>query len=146
MTKNRKILLISILAVNTFALLASASLLLCTAFRHEQTQCVQTSKIRKKIVEYPRKRKVTATVDIPVKPSSPAPVLMHVRSQPADAKVFVNGYFKGRTPANVKIVSVTEKSKYSLVLLKEGFYRWEKNIEVDIGQQLAFEAVLEEKN
>ncbi|GAF90689.1 unnamed protein product, partial [marine sediment metagenome] len=67
---------------------------------------------------------------------------LSITSIPRDAKVFVNGYYKGRTPADVKIVSVQTNTSFKLVILKEGFLRWEKNIKLHTGDFKEFQAVL----
>ncbi len=70
------------------------------------------------------------------------PARLNITSIPRDAKVFVNGYYKGMTPAEVKIVSVQTNTSFKLVILKEGFLRWEKNIELHPGDFKEFQAVL----
>ncbi|MCD6422959.1 MAG: PEGA domain-containing protein [Elusimicrobia bacterium] len=52
-----------------------------------------------------------------------------INSNPPLAKVFINGYFKAKTPADIKIVSVSEvPRKFSIKIIKPGFIPWEKEV------------------
>jgi N-acetylmuramoyl-L-alanine amidase len=67
-----------------------------------------------------------------------------VTSHPAGAKVYVNGYFKARTPATVTISSATEGTKpYVFTLHLPGFKKWEAPLKLVAGQNKALYAALE---
>jgi len=52
-----------------------------------------------------------------------------INSNPPLAKVFINGYFKAKTPADIKIVSVSEvPRKFSVKIIKPGYIPWEKEV------------------
>lgn len=86
---------------------------------------------------------VDSEVEVPESEEQAGPARLSISSIPHDAKVFVNGYYKGKTPVEVEIVSVQSNSKFKLVLLKEGFLRWEKDIELHAGDFKEFQAELE---
>lgn len=69
-----------------------------------------------------------------------------VISEPSAAKVFVNGYFKGRTPTEVEVVSAKENTTYKLILLKAGYKRWEKDVIISRGDVRRYRAVLHESD
>lgn len=71
---------------------------------------------------------------------------LNISSVPDEAKVFVNGYYKGKTPLEFKVVSVGKKNNYKLVLLKQGYLRWEFNTELYTGDIREFQVVLEKED
>lgn len=72
------------------------------------------------------------------------PAVMVVSSTPTNAKVFVNGYFKGFTPARVEIGSVTEQSKqYRFTLVLTGYKKWELETDLSSGSNKSINAWLE---
>ncbi len=70
---------------------------------------------------------------------------LNIVSTPAGAKVFVNGYYKGITPVKFEVVSVKDNGNYSLVLIKENYLRWEKNIEIHAGDFKKYNIELADK-
>ncbi|MGI5816516.1 MAG: N-acetylmuramoyl-L-alanine amidase [Armatimonadota bacterium] len=67
-----------------------------------------------------------------------------VTSHPAGAKVYVNGYYKGRTPSTVTIDSATaEEALYVFTLHLPGFKAWEAKIGLSLGQNKSLYAALE---
>jgi len=67
-----------------------------------------------------------------------------VSSHPAGAKVYVNGYFKARTPATVTISSATDEARpYLFSLHLPGFKKWEVNVQLAAGQNKSLYAGLE---
>ena len=67
-----------------------------------------------------------------------------VTSHPAGAKIYVNGYFKGRSPHTVVISSATaEPAAYRFTLHLPGFAPWDMQIELAAGQNKAVYATLE---
>ncbi|MFP4248565.1 MAG: N-acetylmuramoyl-L-alanine amidase [Armatimonadota bacterium] len=67
-----------------------------------------------------------------------------VTSHPAGAKVYVNGYFKARTPASVMVGSATADTKsYLFTLHLPGFKKWEAPVELAAGQNKSLYAALE---
>ncbi len=49
-----------------------------------------------------------------------------VTSDPADARIFIDGDFRGRTPITLSVPS----GKYEVHIEKEGFYSWDAQVEV----------------
>ena len=49
-----------------------------------------------------------------------------VTSDPADARIFIDGDFRGRTPATLSVPA----GKYEIRIEKKGFYSWEAQVEV----------------
>lgn len=80
-----------------------------------------------------------------VKESAKKPTLVNIKSEPEQAKVFVNGYYKGKTPIEFKITSIKEKTQYNLVVMKVGYTRWEQDVVLDVGDTMAYEVVLKEE-
>jgi len=67
-----------------------------------------------------------------------------VTSHPEGAKIYVNGYFKGRTPETVAISSATaDPTTYRFTLHLPGFKPWDLPIELSAGQSKAIYAALE---
>lgn len=67
-----------------------------------------------------------------------------VTSHPAGAKVYVNGYFKGRTPTTVAVGSaVAEPREYVFTLHLPGFKKWEAPVSLSAGQSKSLYAGLE---
>lgn len=67
-----------------------------------------------------------------------------VTSHPAGAKVYVNGYFKARTPDTVIITSATDQpTTYRFTLHLPGFKPWEMQVELTAGQSKSLYATLE---
>ena len=69
-----------------------------------------------------------------------------LNTRPAGAKVFINGYFKARTPADIKIASVTEVPRqYSINLVLPGYQSWAKNVVLTRGKTKEFSVKLAKK-
>jgi N-acetylmuramoyl-L-alanine amidase len=67
-----------------------------------------------------------------------------VTSHPVGAKVYVNGYFKARTPDTVIITSATDQpTTYRFTLHLSGFKPWEMQVELTAGQSKSLYAALE---
>lgn len=67
-----------------------------------------------------------------------------VSSHPAGAKVYVNGYYKGRTPSTVAINSATAAAQtYVFTLHLPGFKQWEAPVDLTTGQNKSLYAGLE---
>jgi N-acetylmuramoyl-L-alanine amidase len=63
------------------------------------------------------------------------PGMLLVNSKPAGAKVYVAGYFKARTPAEIPIPSATcEGRSYRLTILLDGYQPWRNTIELTSGE------------
>ncbi len=61
--------------------------------------------------------------------------MLLVNSRPVGAKVYVGGYFKARTPAEIPVPSATcEGRTYHLTLLLEGYEPWRDTIELTSGE------------
>lgn len=67
-----------------------------------------------------------------------------VTSHPSDAKVYVNGYYKGRTPATITISSATAApANYRFTLHLPGFKPYDSQISLAAGQNKALYATME---
>lgn len=67
-----------------------------------------------------------------------------VTSHPAGAKIYVNGYYKGRSPATVEIGSATdEPTSYRFTLHLAGFKAWDIQVVLTAGQNKSAYAALE---
>jgi len=67
-----------------------------------------------------------------------------VTSHPTDAKIYVNGYYKGRSPMTVTIGSATDVAKdYTFTLHLPGFKKWEAPVSLSTGQNKSIYAGLE---
>ena len=67
-----------------------------------------------------------------------------VTSHPAGAKIYVNGYYKGRSPATVEIGSATEEpTSYRFTLHLAGFKAWDIQVVLTAGQNKSVYATLE---
>ncbi len=67
-----------------------------------------------------------------------------VTSHPAGAKIYVNGYYKGHTPATVEIGSATEEPKaYRFTLHLAGYKTWDIQVVLTAGQNKSAYATLE---
>jgi N-acetylmuramoyl-L-alanine amidase len=67
-----------------------------------------------------------------------------VMSNPANAKVFVNGYFKGRTPITVTVSSATaEAAQYRFTLVLPGYEKWDLRVSLAAGANKSIDAHLE---
>jgi N-acetylmuramoyl-L-alanine amidase len=72
------------------------------------------------------------------------PASVVVTSHPVGAKVYVNGYFKARTPATVTVDSAGEEAKtYTFTLHLPGFEKWEAPVTLASGQNKALYAGLQ---
>ena len=67
-----------------------------------------------------------------------------VTTQPAAAKVYVNGYFKGFTPCTVLISSATATAQqYRFTIIKLGYQKWDMHVELTAGANKSITAYLE---
>ncbi|MFH1958330.1 MAG: PEGA domain-containing protein [bacterium] len=69
-----------------------------------------------------------------------------LNTHPSGAKVFINGYFKAKTPADIKITSVTEVPRqYSIKMILPGYQDWAKNVVLTRGKTKEFSVKLAKK-
>lgn len=67
-----------------------------------------------------------------------------VTSHPPGAKIYVNGYYKGRTPMTVAISSVTQEPQaYRFTLHLPGYRPWELQLQLAAGENKSVYAALE---
>lgn len=67
-----------------------------------------------------------------------------VKSQPASAKVFVNGYFKGRTPVTVTVSSAgAQAAQYRFTLVLPGYEKWDMHVSLAADANKSIDAYLE---
>lgn len=66
-----------------------------------------------------------------------------VTTKPAEAKVYVNGYFKGFTPCTVIVNSATAESKqYRFTIIKLGYKKWDMQVGLTAGSRKRIDAYL----
>ena len=75
-----------------------------------------------------------------VKKTEPASI--KIISIPSGAKVFVNGFFKGRTPCEIQIVSAKDNGTFLLTLIKEGYQKWNREISLYSGEVKEYRIIL----
>ena len=75
-----------------------------------------------------------------VKKTEPASI--KVISVPPEAKVFVNGFFKGWTPREVQVVSAKDNGNFLLTLIKENYQKWNKEITLHSGEVKEYRIIL----
>ena len=145
----KKTVLGTILAVNVVLLLVAVNVLYkevsspISGIKAKAGSVKDKAKVPKKIV--PKQKKSNKN-----KPSLPKKTdkaaYISLNSVPSGAKVFINGYHKAKTPASIKLTSVSEVPRqYSIKLLKEGFYSWEKMITLTRGSAKEFSVNLKRK-
>jgi len=135
----RKIFLGTILAVNAVLLIAAGKILITEFFSPISgvSSSGRTDKAERKLSEKKEKssgeKKSSGEEsgekkkDIKNIKRDKNAAYISINSQPSGAKVFVNGYFKSKTPADIKITSVTGAPKqFSIKLRMEGYRDWEK--------------------
>jgi len=72
--------------------------------------------------------------------------VVKIASSPADAKVFINGYYKGKTPAEITVSSASETPKrYEIKVSKQGYSAWTKSVLLMAGDKKFFELELEKE-
>jgi len=72
--------------------------------------------------------------------------LLKISSEPADAKIFINGYLKGKTPQEIAIGSVSKSAKeYVIKVTRDGFASWEKKVKLVSGDRKRFEITLKKR-
>ncbi|MCD6312093.1 MAG: PEGA domain-containing protein [Elusimicrobia bacterium] len=139
----KKTLLGTILAVNIVLLLIAVNILY-----KEASSPISGIKTQAKISEkISKKEKVPAKKNKPVEPKkTDTAAYISLNSVPSGAKVFVNGYYKAKTPADIKLTSVSEVPRqYSIKLLKKNYYPWEKMITLTRGSAKEFSVNLKRK-
>jgi hypothetical protein len=82
--------------------------------------------------------------EMPASAEVSATAKIFISSYPDEAKIFVNGYFKGKTPSEVKILKVNTAAIYKISLIKEGNNRWEREIQLNPGEYRQFNVILQE--
>ena len=72
--------------------------------------------------------------------------VLKITSKPSEAKIFVNGYYKGMTPGEVIISTVTKSAKeYRIKVIKTGYIPWEKKVKLVRGDRKRFRVILKSK-
>ncbi|MFH1416068.1 MAG: PEGA domain-containing protein [Elusimicrobiota bacterium] len=79
----------------------------------------------------------------PVEKTGPAKI--NIKTDPEGSKVFVNGYYKGKTPVEFDVFSVDVQKEYKLVLMRQDGSRWEEDIELHPGQILDLDIELKDR-
>ena len=131
----RKILLGTVISLNVILMIITAVIL----FKEMSSPVPSGSGIKKKIVKADKvktsakkstkaeRKKEAEKAKAPARDVKSA--YISINSSPSSAKVFINGYYKARTPASIKLTSVSEVPRnYSIKVFKQGYYSWEKKI------------------
>ena len=71
-------------------------------------------------------------------PEPTGPVRLHIVSVPSGAKLFVNGYYKGKSPVDVEIYSSSPGGEYTISLLHPGYLQFKKNVFLAQGQEYSY--------
>jgi len=113
----KRVILGIVLVINSFMLLLSLVLLFKSLSTPYIPEKEEELKVEKKVAKEVEKKEI---VDY---------AIVKISSNPPGAKIFVNGYYKGRTPQELKIVSVKEFLRpYRFKLLLLGYRIWEDTI------------------
>ncbi len=73
--------------------------------------------------------------------------ILRVTSKPSEAKVFVNGYYKGKTPEEIVVGTVSKTAKeYMIKVVKAGYIPYEKKIKLISGDRKRFKINLKRKS
>ena len=124
----KKVVLILLFAVNSI-LVFLAVLLLIHAFGRKSGRVLSAESVvqpsGKQGAERPRPLSPPsddAAAQVLILEKKPDFAVLRITSDPPEAKIFINGYFKGRTPAEIKIVDAAENPKrFSLKLMLPGY-------------------------
>jgi hypothetical protein len=73
------------------------------------------------------------------------PAELRLVSIPAEAKVYINGYHKGNTPGKFLIVSAKGVEERQITLIKPGYKKWSRNLEVVPGRTKEYRIILEKE-
>ncbi|MEA2081522.1 MAG: PEGA domain-containing protein [Elusimicrobiota bacterium] len=144
----KKTFLGTILAVNIVLLLVAVHVLYKEASSpisgiKAKTGSVKNPKVSGKTVRKENKKNKAARR---AKKKTDTAAYISINSVPSGAKVFINGYYKAKTPANIKLTSVSEVPRqYSIKLFKAGFYSWEKMVTLIRGSTKEFSVNLKKK-
>jgi len=76
--------------------------------------------------------------------SQPGLAALVVQTIPADAKVFVDDEFVGRTAQGPVVVSDLDPDEYDVMVTKDGFRSWAKTIDLGSGERRTLSATLQE--
>lgn len=71
------------------------------------------------------------------------PAVLQARSVPSECKVFVNGYYKGRTPSEIEVHSAGEnKKEFKITFIKTDYIKKNININLKRGERRKIEVNL----
>ena len=94
----------------------------------------------------PKKLKSSSKKPVPSSVKSSGAVLRFT-SKPSGAKIVVNGYYKGKTPGEVIVGTVSKSAKeYVVKVVKEGFIPSEKKVKLVSGDKKRFKITLKRKS
>ena len=65
-----------------------------------------------------------------------------IKSAPEEAKIFINGYYKGKTPLIINLKSVKKSSLYKITLIKQDYNKWQEDFEFNPGDKKTLNAEL----
>jgi hypothetical protein len=72
--------------------------------------------------------------------------ILQIITEPAGAKIFVNGYYKGKTPTSIVVNSVTKTPViYGIKLVKEGYKPVESKVKLISGDRKKYRIVFKNK-
>ncbi|MEA3506613.1 MAG: PEGA domain-containing protein [Elusimicrobiota bacterium] len=73
------------------------------------------------------------------------PAELRIVSIPAEAKVYIDGYHKGNTPGKFLIVSAKGVEQRQITLIKPGYKKWSRNLEVVAGRTKEYRIIFEKE-
>ncbi len=142
----KRVFLGTILSVNIILMIV-AGWILVKELTSPVSSAEKISSLASKSVKRPSGKIAKPVRHMPLKTRrSSKAAYISINTVPSSAKVFINGYFKAKTPADIKITSVTEVPRnYSVKLIKPGYLSWERIIKLSRGDTKEFSVKLLKK-
>ena len=76
----------------------------------------------------------------------PSGAVLQIVSEPTGAKVFINGYYKGKTPTGITVSSVSkDPAEFGIKLTLEGYEPLEKKIKLAAGDKKKYKIIFKNK-
>ena len=92
--------------------------------------------------------KLDAAVSPPeliLKSGAHPPATIIAETEPAGVKVFVNGYYKGLTPALITVTGVGGENPFLISFIREGYRRNDLKLELDSGSRRRVSVLMQKK-
>ncbi len=142
----KKALLIVVLILNLVCLVVTGSAVFKYLLSSKKTpgKLIATedkSQTEEKVLSIDEQQIPETDIEI-VKEELTGPAKLDIASVPSGAKIFINGYYKGKTPVEIEVVSVNREGGHVLTLVKEGYLKWNRRIELKNGEVKKFNTIL----